>query len=645
MRPEQHWLRNLLLLGCIGFCPQFVAAIQSGKGTIVIPVIVGATIDSQDSDSIDFVLPGGKGRAVLKAWLAKFQEAGWSFKVTDQDSMSAEYELTLGGRMLEIVLDDPGFDEAEISISCESDFRLAFAGETLPEVKNGPVLPPAMNTRPSQSNAMPGETSLGSVAELKWEIEEGWKPDWWSSPNGKRFACRKWIESGVTIAVDGSEMGSWSTIDSEVVFSPDSRHHAFVADRDDNGKLWYYLVVDGVPGKPYEKLDDEIAFTADSAQVIFGEEHDDGTKVLLRPVDVQQDVIDTGHRFAAYQNFFIRGPHHGVGYVAAFSEREEALFWNGKQIGERFVDIDPEQIALSPDGQHVAFFAEISPVRLGLVVNGKIVREHNQFDQGRVLENSLTLSHDGKRAAWGTSLNNQEFVYLDGKPGKGYAAVQFPTFSKDGSRFVYLALKGESPVIVIDGIESQQYAMASQPEFSDDGKTLAYYAELNQKEFMVVNGKRHANHEMVTTPLISKDGSIVAYATVDEDKATMIVNGETKATHSSIGSPYFVPQSNRLAWIAFDEGKTWRLFVEGVEAFAFDDFLGYPIFSPNGRNIAIITITDKGQSLMIDGKSGAVYDRIVSHETTRPQFDALGTCYYLAVRNNELFLVETKISD
>lgn len=645
MRTQTCGLHCLILFCSFGLISQSAEAIQSRSDVIVIPRLEGATIESQHPDNIDFVLPAGKGRAVVKSWLAKFRDAGWAIEVTDQDSMSAEYELTRGGRKLEIVLDDPGFDEAEISISCDTELRLAFAGDPESIINTGPILPPAAKTPPSQANARPGEISLGSVADLKWEIEEGFKPDWWVSRNGKRFACRRWKDGGSTIVVDGAEMGSWTTIVSEVVFSPDSQHHAFIADRDDNGKLWYYLVVDGIPGKPYEKLDDELAFTADNTQVIFGEEQDEGTRVLFRSIDPQQEVVEPGYRFAAYQNLFFRGPTHSLGYVAAISEREDAVFWNGKQIGERYSDISPDQIAVSGDGQHVAFFAEISPVRLGLVVDGKLVREHNQFDQGRVLENSLVLSFDGRRVAWSAKLNDQEIVYVDGKPGTGYEVVYYPTFSKDGTRFVYLAMKGESPVIVIDGVESEQYAMVSQPEFSGDGKTIAYYAELNEKQFMVVNGKRHAEYQMVTTPVINHDGSIVAYAAVDPDKEMMIVNGVTKTTNGSVGSPCFIPQSDRVAWLAFDEGKNWRILVDGVEQFGFEDFESYPIFSPDGRHIAIVTINDQGQSLTIDGQVGAAYDRIVSTQRTRPQFTAAGVCHYLAVRNQELFLVETNIAD
>ncbi len=641
---------GFLKLTCLGvwMCTGIGApnrfALQDRSGTIVIPAIEQATIDSHDQDSIDYVIPGGQGAGVVNKWLAKFRKDRWQVKVIDQDSMSAEFELTRDGQTLEIELDDPGFDEGEISISCDSDFRLAIEGAAPILGPVGPSLAPAVNKTPSQANARPGETSLGSVADLKWETEEGWKPDWWLSPNGRRFACRRWTGSGATIAVDGSEMGTWDTIDSELVFSPDSQHQAFVADRDENGKLWFYLVVDGVPGKAYEKLDDEIAFTADSSQVIFGQEHDDGTSVLIRPVDPKQEVIELGYRFAAYQNFFFRGPHNGIGYVAAFSDREEAFFWNGKQIGERFADIDPGHIAVSADGQHVAFFAEISPVRLGLVLDGKITHEHNQFDQGTVLENGVRLSPDGKHVIWSAKLNDQEFMYFDGKPGAGYGFVDLPVFCKDGSRFSYVAMKDGSPVIVIDGVESEKYAMAAEPEFSDDGRTWAHYAELGGKQFMVVNGKRQAEFDRVYVPVVSRDGSIVAYAASKGDQELIVMNGVVKATHDIVGTPQLMPNSNSLMWLAFDESKKWRAFVDGVEKFALEDFAGAPSISADGQHLAVVTTGDKGDSLMINGKAGEAYDLIVMANRIGARFDEASNCYYLAVRNDELFLVETKLA-
>jgi Tol biopolymer transport system component len=136
----------------------------------------------------------------------------------------------------------------------------------------------------------------------------------------------------------------------------------------------------------------------------------------------------------------------------------------------------------------------------------------------------------------------------------------------------------------------------------------------------------------------------VAYATVDGESGSMIINGTVKATHSSVGSPILFPNSNSLAWIAFDEGKGWRLFVDGVEKFSFGEFEGYPAVSPDGKHIAIVTIGENGRSIMIDGQMGEIYDLIVAHESQRARFDDSGNCYYLAVRNDELFLVETKLA-
>ncbi len=623
---------------------QAAQAFQTTDQTIVIPKLDGATIDSQESDSIEFLLPAGKGKLAIKDWLAKFRMEGWNITVIDQDGMWAEYELSRRSQTLEIELDDPGIDEAEIAISCDSDFRMEIEGAPAKAALSGPVVAPVIATLPSQANARQGETSLGSVAGLEWEIEEGWPSQWWVSPDGRRFACRKSTQDGPTIAVDGADMGKWDTIDSELLFSPDSRHHAFIAGRDEAGKSWQYLVVDGVPGKPVEQMDDEFTFSADSSQVIFGRKHTDGTKVLIRPVEPSLPVIEPGYRFAAYQDFFFHGPDGGVGYLAAFSDREKALFWNGRQIGERYADIASEHVAVSAGGQHIAFFAEISPVRLGLVVDGKIVREHNQFDQGTVIEDTLTISPNGKRVAWGSRLNSQEFMYVDGKSEAGYESLGFPVFSKDSKRFAYIAMKEGSPLTVIDGMESERYAMASEVEFTSDGRTSAYYAELSQKQFVVVNGKRQSEFDDVTTPLMNEDGSIVAYSAQLGEIDVMIVNGEVISTQAVLGSPYFVPGSNTLAWLAFNESQGWRIFVDGSERFAFDDFAGTPVFSPDGQHIAIVTLGEHGASLTIDGKSGAVYDRIVAHDRDHVRFDEAGDCYYLAVRNDELFLVKSKIS-
>lgn len=644
--------RPMLLLVCSTLLCSLLAieqpaiALQSEERTIEIPSLVNGVIDDQDDTSIDFVLPAGKGKSAVADWLAMFRKDGWKVEVLDQDSMSAIYELTRGKLTLEIELDDPGIDEADISISCDSEYQLVIAGikpakpSKTANKADGPKIPPPHIKQPSQANALSSETSLGSVAQLDWDIDEEREPHWWVSPDGKRFACRRSTSLGLSVAVDGCELGIWDDIVSPVIFSPDSQHHAFVATRRDHDKEWHYLIVDGIPGEAYSELSRELSFTANNSQVIFGKVNSDATSVMFRAVDPANDDIDTGYHFAAAQNFFFRGPNGGVGYVATMGDREDAVFYNGEQIGQRYRDIDPRYVAVSLDGQCL-YFAEISPVKLGLVKNDKIIYEHNQFEQGTINNNSLWLSNNGERVAWGALLNEQEFMFVDGKRGKGFDIVDFPLFSNDGAHFAHLAKKEGSPVVVIDGVESEKYAMASEPQFSDDGRTIAYYAELNQQEFVVVNGTRHKDFQRVTTPLVSRDGSIVAYSARDGELEFMVVNGSVIGKHAVVGSPYFIPSTNKLAWLVFDEGEGWRMLIDGVEKFSFEGYEGTTVFSADGQHVAIVTQNEQGAKVLIDGRSGRTYDRILLDQGGQVRFDKDGICNYQAVRNEELFLVES----
>ncbi len=615
-------------------------AFQSPQPVIEIQVPANAVIADQDEDSIDLELPTGTGSAALTNWLTQFRSAGWQIELVDQDSMSAEYQLKRGAQTLAIELDSPGIDVDEILVSCDSDNCLKLAGVDLPSAK---LVPTAQNNPMTSApiNTRPGETWLGSVAGVNWEIDPESARDWWISPNHQRFARRMATASGTTVVVDGVSMGEWNSVPSHVVFSPDNQHHAFVSNRNGDSGLEFFLVVDGKPGNPWENMTSELSFTADSARVLVGTNRNGKKQVHVRPVSSDKPATDLPHSFAADAEVFFHDKLGHVGYVARYSEREFGVVWNEQELGPRFEQIDPQNVAVTADGKHVGFLASLSPVRVGVVVDGATVYEHNQFEYGTVFDGTLAISPNGKRWGFVATQKQGEVAIIDGRGSSAYKSVDLPEFSPDSTHVSFLAMKGESPVLVFDGQESRQYAMIGLPEYSPDSRMIAYYAEIGGKQFMLVNGRRQMESDEVFRPYISDDGHTVAYNAVLDDRDYVVINGQKQTEHDVVGFIRPIPNSTRLSWVVWDNDRDWRLVIDRVEQpYRMEELLGPPAFSADGKVVALPGSRDGRWSVYLNGRAGEQYDQIVRDWEQGLSFDSQNRCQFMAVREGHLFFVQ-----
>ncbi len=114
--------------------------------------------------------------------------------------------------------------------------------------------------------------------------------------------------------------------------------------------------------------------------------------------------------------------------------------------------------------------------------------------------------------------NNAYFVNFDGKKGKLYDYISYPT---------QVEQKFASPAIVpISFIEHLNLV------FTSDGKHFAYIGRRNGKKFIIFDDKEYGGYDYIDSSIISSDGKHLAYvaektgATPSEYKYFSIIDGK-----------------------------------------------------------------------------------------------------------------------
>lgn len=263
------------------------------------------------------------------------------------------------------------------------------------------------------------------------------------------------------MVVDGKPLRSFRTKPAPPVFSPDSRHIAFIAQVE---KDWR-VVHDGEMESPYEAMAGDPVFSPDSKRLAYIAKKKEG-------------------------------------YVVVLDGRESSPF---EGIGD---------IVFSPDSHRLAFMAGRNGSKF-LVIDGK---------EGPVYDglSDYGFSPDSRRTRCRVMKGAQQHVIIDGKESPGYDAVSWAVFSAESKRFACVAGRGGKQFLVIDGVEGTAYDKISEFLFSPDGKRIAYAAEQDGRRFVINNGKEEARFDAVAKLAYSPDSSLLAYAAT-QDKETRLV--------------------------------------------------------------------------------------------------------------------------
>jgi WD40 repeat protein len=236
-----------------------------------------------------------------------------------------------------------------------------------------------------------------------------------------------------------------------VVFSPDSRHAAYVGKRGEKK----FVVLDGKELAPHDSADGiRILFSPDSrrlAYIAYRGQKDDAKAYFV--VDGQE------------------GPEHGD------------HIWD---------------VFFSPDSQHVAYIAingrwQDSAHTEQMVVDGKEGPVVGRVESH--ILNGVVWSSDSQHLAYVASQGGTEWVVVDGVAGPKYTSVSGLEFSPDGKHLAYIAHTGGGAykyMVVRDGqagpaFDKIETSWQDQHLFSPDGRHIAYKVTRGDKHAVVLD--------------------------------------------------------------------------------------------------------------------------------------------------------------
>ena len=232
------------------------------------------------------------------------------------------------------------------------------------------------------------------------------------SPDGKRVGYGGWHgenEKAFFVVLDGMEGKQTRGGVGTPIFSPDSRHAAYVWRREKDKAL---VVLDGVSGREYDDAQD-IVFSPDGKHVAYSAEKDG--KWLA--------VVD-GAEGSRYERI-----------------RPQLL----APTSQEYQELPRGPIAFSPVSQHVAYAASRAGKSV-VVVNGVEGREY--VSTGRPF-----FSPDGKHIAYIAASGKEIILVLDGMEMKDVLWCTRPMFDSPNSVHAIAERNGEFFLVQVEIVE------------------------------------------------------------------------------------------------------------------------------------------------------------------------------------------------
>lgn len=401
---------------------------------------------------------------------------------------------------------------------------------------------------------------------------------------------------------------------------PNFQRVAYVVKR--NGKE--LAVVDGVEGKPYDKVAEknEMYFSPDGKRLAYVAKRGDKKLVVVDGVE-------------------------------------------GKEYDDIYDLFNP---VFSPDSRQVAYIATSSGLwdsKDFAVVNG-IEGRHYQMVE------AIIFSPDSKKLAYHAdrTWNRGTCLVVNSVEGKQYSGIAGLTFSPDSTRFAFAAFKWhpDRSLAVIDGKDGPEYegsvTAISHVVFSPDSKHTAY--AVASRRILIRDGvpmKRLGAMPEHTLPVFSPDSQHLAYVArgtnwmiVLDDKVFDDQNVRQYTTDLT-----FSPDSQHLAYATRFDSPTNSgydfLVLDGTVQERSKNVFTAPYFTPDGKRLVYIIRQDGKETLSYGEFKGVEYDRFISCDPDLNKravmsrwsipfaFDKEGTLHAIAIRANEVFRLELRVSN
>lgn len=275
------------------------------------------------------------------------------------------------------------------------------------------------------------------------------------------------------------------------------------------------------------------------------------------------------------------------------------------------------QVRFNDLGRGVVYIAERSG-KSYVVYNGKAGRPYISI--GKVV-----ISPDGGRVAYGARINDKWRIVESNIEGRLFDGVDEPVFSLDSKHVAYEAKSGEKWHIVLDNKMNDGCLQYYQkPVFSSNASYLFLIenTETDGLFRLVVSDlsfkKLSVKELRVTGTVISKDRSRIATASQEDGKYKVIEFSFEEPDKVKKGAPYdavsnivFSDDGASLAYIAQREGARFLVFNDKEELLPEGGMLEQPIIRPDQKGVGVILADKKGfflhQAFYRDGENARRY--------------------------------------
>lgn len=337
-------------------------------------------------------------------------------------------------------------------------------------------------------------------------------------------------------------------------------------------------------------------------------------------------------------------PHgRGAAYIARVGAQARVVL-NGKP-GNFYKDIDPYTLALSPDGQRIAYGAQRNEKNWFMVIDG---REEGPFNE----IGPPVFSPDSRHVAFEGKTGETWRIYLDRKRSAAAASYfEKPAFSADSKYVLYgeNATDTQKQRIAISDLEFRKTIYKEsygETLFNGDKSRVALVNEVGEKKKMLTFSFDRPDavtegplYDVISLRAFSKDGSAVAYLAkkgqdtylVLNEKEERLPDGEYRAVpvvHTDNKGADMVIFGNDGAYLhqAFTRDSTPKKKYKEA---------GEIVYNGDGTKYAYLAIKNERFLIVVNGKEGPFFDRVIS-----PKFSPDGNfLVYRARQDGKRFVV------
>jgi len=266
----------------------------------------------------------------------------------------------------------------------------------------------------------------------------------------------------------------------------------------------------------------------------------------------------------------------------------------------------------------------------------------------------VVFSPDGKKYAYSKPVAGGIAAVIDGQVGRAYDKIGLIQFGPDSRRYYYVGQRGQS-FVNVDGQELQGLNGMLHFTFSPDASHYSFEGR-DQKlgNVMVIDGKTSQGYYTIEKPLaFSADSKHWAYsACTNIMKCQVMVDGNATPvsglytfqtrTPPRLEFPalFYSPDSSRLGYAyAKSDGTSQNVLVVNGQEITHGTYFTFRSFSPDSKHFSVLSWNGHGMTVIVDGKSGPVYDDVIEGNPNTFKFEDAHTLRLLGIKNKNVYRV------